>query len=61
MFTPHAPALDVYLLGYGGTLIYSLSCVRVIVPGVGVRDVLVHTGREYQPAYTHTPRILTCG
>ena len=29
MFTPHAPSLDVYLLGCGGTLIYSLSVVCV--------------------------------
>ena len=40
MCTPHTPSLDVYLLGYDGTLIYSLSRVRVIVPGVGVRDVV---------------------
>ena len=40
--------MAVYLLGCGGTLIYysPLCRVRVIVPGLGVRDVVAHTGRE---------------
>ena len=37
-------------------LLFPLCRVRVIVPGLGVRDVVAYTVREYQTAHTHTPR-----
>ena len=53
-----APSLDVYPAGLWRYthVLFPLCRVRVIVPGLGVRDVVAHTGHEYQPTHTHTPR-----